>query len=131
MFIRQHDQRRAIARATAAIGRWLGLGLLVIVLGACLEPPQEKIVGKWRIADTEDGNVLEFYKDGTVTFEEAITGVSVNGDYSFLNDEKIKVELGGILAITGAAIYVVSFADDQMTLEAQNGGDISTYNRIE
>ena len=64
-------------------------------------------------------------------FEEAITGVSVDGEYSFLNVEKIKIELGGILAIAGAAIYGVSFADGRMTLEAHNGGDVTSYDEIE
>ena len=66
-----------------------------------------------------------------MTFEEAITGVSINGEYTFLNDEKIKIELGGILAIAGASIYTISFPDDRMTLESQNGGDVSTYDKIE
>ena len=113
------------------IGRLLGLLLAGLWLAACSEPPQDEIVGKWRISDTADGNVLEFYKDGTVTFEEAITGVSINGEYTFLNDEKIKIERGGILAITGASIYTISFPDNRMTLESQNGGDVSTYDKIE
>lgn len=111
--------------------QWLGVVFLGLWLVACSESPQEQIVGKWRVADTTDGNVLEFYKDGTVTMEEAITGVSVNGEYSFLNDEKLKIELGGILAITGAAIYTVSFANDRMTLESQNGGDVTAYQKVE
>lgn len=117
--------------AVRRVAQWLGMVFLGLWLVACSESPQEQIVGKWRVADTTDGNVLEFYKDGTVTMEEAITGVSVNGEYSFLNDEKLKIELGGILAITGAAIYQVSFTDDRMTLETQNGGDVTAYQKVE
>ena len=113
------------------LARWFGLAFAALWLVACSESPEEQIVGKWRVANSTDGNVLEFYQDGTVTFFESITGLSVNGEYAFLNDEKIKVELSGILAITGATIYTVVFSDDRMTLKPQNGGNVSTYDRLE
>ena len=99
-------------------------------LAACSDKPEEKIVGRWHAVDTAEGNVLEFFQGGTVSFQEAITGIAINGDYEFLNEDRLKIELGGILAIAGASIYKVSFADDQLMLAAQNGDDVLTYERV-
>lgn len=100
-------------------------------LAACSEKPEEKIIGRWHAADTAEGNVLEFFQGGTVSFLEGITGIAINGDYEFLNDDTIKIELGGILAIAGASIYKVSFSDDQLLLKTQNSDDVLTYERVE
>ena len=117
--------------ASVSLANWIGLVFAALWLVACSESPQEKILGKWQVADTSDGNILEFYQDGTVSFVESITGVSINGEYAFLTDQKIKIELSGILAITGATIYAIAFSDAQMTLETQNGGSTSTYVRLD
>lgn len=113
------------------VTRLMCVVLVSFWLVACSESPQEKIVGKWQAAGANDGNILEFYPDGTITFEEAITGISVNGEYTFLNDEKVKIEMSGILALAGSTIYTISFADGQMMLEGQNSAGISTYSRLE
>lgn len=131
MLLRHIHAANGASAPVRRISHWLGLVFLGLWLTACSDSPEEKIVGKWQVADTTEGNVLEFYQDGTVTFEEAITGVSINGDYSFLNEEKVKIELGGILAIAGPAIYTISFSDDRMTLESQNGGDVTSYDKVE
>ena len=131
MLLYRNRQTVSPAPAIRRHVQWLGMIFFSLWLVACSESPQEQIIGKWRVAETTDGNVLEFYKDGTVTMQEAITGVSVNGDYSFLNDEKLKIELGGILAIAGAGIYTVSFTDDRMSLKSQNADDFTAYQKVE
>lgn len=113
------------------LARLVSLVFTSLWLIACSDAPQDKIIGKWRASSASEGNVLEFYPDGTITFEEAVTGISINGEYAFLNDQKIKIELSGILALAGASIYTISFSDNRMMLEAQNRGGVVTYDKVE
>ena len=117
-----HNRAARVFLCLLFVGGWLT---------ACSEKPEEKIIGRWHAAETAEGNILEFFNGGTVSFQEAITGITINGDYEFLNDETLKIELGGTLAIAGASIYKVSFADDKLLLAAQNGDDVLTYVRVE
>ncbi len=110
--------------------------LLVLVLvggwlAGCSESPQDQIVGRWQDAENANGSILEFFKGGTVSFQESITGIAINGDYEFLDDETMKIELGGILAIAGASLYKVSFDNGRLLLTAQNSDGVLAYNRID
>jgi len=131
MFSHQFQRPPMPTGSIGRLTRLLGVIFVGLWLVACSESPQERIVGKWQAAGTTDGNVLEFYQDGTVTFNEAITGVGINGEYTFLNDQKVKIELSGILAIAGATIYTISFSDNQMSLVTQNGDEVSTYDKVD
>lgn len=56
---------------------------------------------------------MEFLKDGTVTVQSKDIGL-VTGNYTFLEDGRLKVELDGLYALAGAMIMEWSIQDDQL-----------------
>jgi len=60
------------------------------MLNACIQKKEAAINGKWQeVGGTE---TVEFFKDGTVTFVES--GMTMSGNYKFVDDERIRIELG-------------------------------------
>ena len=80
------------------------MGLLLITLAACGKSPKDAIVGTWYEAGGDES--MQFYKDGTITIEDS--GKSIAGNYTFLDDDTIRVELGGIGALAGPLVIGVA-----------------------
>lgn len=106
--------------------RSLILSLICLVLFAgCSTDQREAIIGKW---DEIDGpEIIEFFDDGTVIVSNGV--INFSGNYQFLDDNRIKIELGGIAALAGTLIGTVSFSDNVMTMTTPNE-DPDKYLRV-
>ena len=69
---------------------------------------------------------FEFFKDGTLSVADK--GMSLAGKYSFVDDTRIKLELGGIGALAGPQIATVSISGGELSLTDQKG-KVSRYKR--
>jgi len=89
---------------------------------------KSSILGKWQEfgAKTGDNETLEFFKDGTVSLVSK--RMTLAGKYSFVDDDRIKLELGGIGALAGPVIMRVSISGGELRL-TDTKGEISTYRR--
>lgn len=83
---------------------------------------EELIIGKWgEIGGTE---IMEFFRGGTVSVVSG--GMSMGGNYQFLNDDRIRFEFGGLGALAGPMVYRVSITKNQLYLTDPKG-DVSRY----
>lgn len=94
----------------------LTLILAVLILVACSS--KTDITGTWRDAN---GNLLQFYKDGTVTSSSAV--VSLNGVYTFPDNKHIKIEIQGLLGLAGPQIYEYKFVNGKLILNDNLGNE--------
>jgi len=81
----------------------------VLLISGC--SASNKIIGRWE--DT-DGIQYEFYRDGTITIDSY--GITVSGDYEFIDKETIKINLAGLWGLAGASVMEVDISGNQMTL---------------
>lgn len=96
-----------------------------VMLNGCIQKPEAVIIGKW---DEIDGTeTIEFFKDGTVTIVDK--GISLSGNYKFIDDDHIRIDLGGIGALAGPMISKVSISKDELSLTTSDG-DIYKYQRV-
>src|SRR5215813_12455888 len=85
------------------------------------------IVGKWQQMGGDSG-IFEFFKDGTV---RAISGtISASGKYSFLETDRMKIELSGVgVGVPPGPLLVrVSMSGDDLSLTDEKG-EVSKYKR--
>lgn len=86
------------------------LGLIVsLLLAGCSS--NGKIIGKW---EAEDGSSFEFFKDGTVTMTSY--GISFTGTYEFVDTDRVKITMDGLLGVAGGVIYDVEYSGGQLLL---------------
>jgi len=87
---------------------------------------ENKLVGKWK----EEGKtkVLEFFKGNTVTTVNR--GKSSVGEYQFLDEDRIKMSLGGISSLAGSQLFTIIISGNTLYLTDLNGNG-SKYLRIE
>lgn len=101
------------------------VGSMIFALSACSSNPGDAIVGKWKeIGKTE---IIEFFDEGTVNVTDK--GISMAGNYSFIEKNRIKLELGGLGALVGPMVRTVSIDGDVLTFTESNG-DEDKYERI-
>lgn len=98
--------------------------LLMVVLAGCGKNPKESIVGKWKESDGTE--TIEFFKDGTVVLIK--DGMSIAGNYTFLDDNRIKMELGGLGALIGPVVSEISFPGSELVM-TMSDGKIETYRK--
>lgn len=99
--------------------------LSAVMLNGCIQNPEAAIIGKW---DEIDGTeTIEFFKDGTITVDDK--GMSFGGDYKFIDNDRIRIELGGLGALAGPMIVKVSISKDELSLTTSDG-DIDKYQRV-
>src|SRR5437899_2199112 len=105
--------------------KYIVLLMLAVVAVFVSCSTKSSIVGKWQeIGGTE---TLEFFKDGTLSVVNK--GTAITGKYSFLDDTRIKLEIGGIVgALAGSQIVTVSIADGELSLTDQKG-KVSRYRK--
>ena len=78
---------------------------------------QSAIVGRWQ--QTNGGDVMEFFKDGTMSVQSG--GMNLGGKYTFVENQRVKIELGGLGALTGPSVANTEISGDLMTLRFDDG----------
>lgn len=102
--------------------------LLVLILAAC-SGPERDVLGKWK---SEDGlSTIEFFHEGTVTMMDEIMPVS--GSYTFLEKDRIKLDMGGIGALFGPLVseIVISKNKNKMIIVYPSPLGAVRYNRVQ
>ena len=97
--------------------------VVALLIGACSGSPEDKIVGTWY--EIGDNETMEFFADGTITIAEGRE--SMAGNYSFLDESKLRIELGGLGALAGPLVVSYEFEGD--ILKLTYNGDVSKYSR--
>jgi hypothetical protein len=93
------------------------LFLIAIIVSSCSKRPEDQIVGNW---DEAGGSgYWDFHQDGTV--ELRAEGKGLSGHYAFINDSKIKLQLGGTGSALGPQVYDFTLAGDTMTWQGIDG----------
>ena len=89
---------------------------------------QRGIVGKWQ--QTNGTETMEFLKDGTFVVENGGRPMG-GGKYFVVDDNRIKIEPGGLQSLAGPMLtkYVISGKD--LTLTAPDGGGDTKYHLAE
>ena len=87
---------------------------------------QKNIVGKWQ--DVKRAETMEFFPDGTVAAKAG--GMSMAGKYTFLDNERIKIELGGMAALAGPMIVKFVISGNELTLTDQDN-KMTKYRRVD
>lgn len=99
--------------------------LSVIFLSGCIQKPEDAVIGKWKeVSGTE---TIEFFKDGTITIVDK--GMSMSGNYKFIDNEHIRMDLGGLGALMGPIISKVSFTNDELVMITEKGKEYK-YQRV-
>ncbi len=81
---------------------------------------QSQIVGRWREA-SGTGLELEFFNGGTVT--ATILGITTTGNYTFLDNDSIRVDFTGIVQnFFGSQTFDVAINNDRLTLTYNGTG---------
>lgn len=104
----------------------LTVTLILPFLSSCFSSTESAVVGHWQEVGAGT-DTMELFKDGTITVNSL--GMNMAGQYSFVEKDRIKVELGGLGALAGPIVMTVSFSSDQMTWTTQDGSTTS-YTRI-
>ena len=97
---------------------------ILTLLASCSPKPEDAIVGKW--SEIDGDRTMELFKDGTITVAD--TPMNMAGKYSFVDKDRIKVELGGLGALAGPNVVTVAIAGDELTWTMPDG-DVSKYTR--
>ena len=112
-------KRSRFIRSFAAI-------LVAVALFACTKSPEQKIIGKWRLGEDQ---TIEFFPDKTLVLGTEIKNFS--GVYSFVSDDRIKVEFGGlIIGLAGPQIARVSFQDDALVLDGDSNSNLFSGHHV-
>ncbi|MDI6891238.1 MAG: hypothetical protein QMC83_09950 [Thermodesulfovibrionales bacterium] len=107
----------------------LTLSFLVIPLSWGEIDTEKAIIGKWEQYDPKGNETLEFFKDGTVsTFHESF-GFSVAGDYRFIDNKHVRINLGGLWALVGPIVCKVSVSGNNLILTMPDG-EVEKYWRV-
>jgi hypothetical protein len=88
----------------------VALALLTVTLGC--GGSKSAIVGRWDMADSHE--IWEFYSDGTLTSSGGL--IPMGGNYEFISSDRIRIEFGGLGALTGPQVFRVEISGDRLTL---------------
>lgn len=94
---------------------------IVVLMASCAKSQKDLIVGAWH----EEGGkeVVEFFKDGTMSVNGAIVG-----DYSFLDERRIKLNLTGWGVLAGPQMFTADVNKTVLAL-TDSRGKTSAYSR--
>ena len=96
------------------------LAVFVVVAVAACDKAESKIVGKWRL---DEHQTLEFFPDKTLVLATPVNNFS--GVYSFVSDDRIKMEFSGvIIGLAGPQIARVSFQDGDLVLDGDSSSSL-------
>lgn len=87
----------------------LALALVLLVCAAC--SGKAALIGKWQASD---GETIEFFADGTVTMSGGL--LAITGDYTVLDRETLRMDLGGIWGLAGPQTYRYRISGRELTL---------------
>lgn len=101
---------------------WIAVSIIALVslvfLGtACKSAP--KIVGTW---EGENGSSLEFFKDGTFVAKGGLLPIS--GDYSVLDNQQLRMDMGGLWGIAGPQVLGYRVSGKTLTLTDSLGNSV-------
>jgi hypothetical protein len=113
-----------LARAYKYIPLFLITIVLALALSAC-SSPKRAIVGQWE--QSGGGETIEFFKDGTVV--STSFGVRSTGDYAWVDDSHIRINMTGLFGLGGSQVFLVNISSD--TLELAMSGVTYTYSRLD
>ena len=82
---------------------------LLLLCVAC--KPGAAILGKWQ---AEDGSILEFFKEGTVTMAGGL--IPVTGRYTIVNNKTLRLDLGGLWGLAGPQMFEYRVSGKYLTL---------------
>ena len=97
---------------------------ILTLLVSCSSKPEDAIIGKW--SEIDGDRTMELFKDGTITVAD--TPMNMAGKYTFVDRDRIKVELGGLGALAGPYVATVAISGDELTWTMPDG-DVSKYRR--
>jgi hypothetical protein len=103
---------------------FFAIACMLSFLVSCSSKPENAIIGKWSVIDGTEK--MEFFKDGTITVADK--GMNMGGKYTFVEKDRIKVELGGLGALAGPFVATVSISGDELTWTMPDG-KLSKYRR--
>jgi len=90
------------------------LGVLILVgLTGCGKKGEKSIIGKWQEVGNEK-STMEFFKDGTIIVNDGI--MTLTGNYNFIDESRVRIELGGIGELFGAIVAEISSSKDEIVL---------------
>jgi hypothetical protein len=104
---------------------FLALTLIFIFVVYWLNRPEIKLIGSWK---GSSGEILTFYKDGTVTSNDGSN--SFTGSYKTLDNDTLKMDLEGIVSLTGSMVGDFTIYKDSLKIDFNNGQIIQTYTRL-
>jgi hypothetical protein len=99
----------------------VALALLVSCSGG------SSIVGMWQEFGGDE--TLDFFKDGTISAASASKEMALGGKYSFVEVDRMKVELGGVGALAGPMIMTVAISGGELSLTNPTG-KVSRYKKM-
>ena len=115
-------------RGPMAIVAVLMLGGLAPAGAQDKEKPKDLIVGKWQPADEKGrGIVLEFTKDGAL--KVGSKDDTIDGNYRFLDDEKVEVELTA-RGQTRKAVLKVKVTKNELTTVEEGKTKEERFKRV-
>lgn len=85
------------------------------------------LVGKWKTANAQNGDTLEFFQDGTV-ISTSVIGLQISGTYKIVDSSHLRIEMGGLFGLAGAQVYEYSIAGDRLNMSIM--GFKSEYQRV-
>lgn len=91
-------------------------------ISGCIGPDKSEnaIIGQWK--EIDGAETIEFYKDGTISI---VGDISVSGDYKFIDDNTIRVDLGFV-----SLVAKISVSNDELIL-TEPDGEVSKYKRVD
>lgn len=92
--------------------KWRLISLIAaVVLTACASPGSA-LIGEWRSSAADV--IFEFFGDGTVTWDQA--NRSFTGQYKFLDDHNLRLDMRGDLGPQTVVLKDVNISDDTLTV---------------
>lgn len=101
---------------------------IILCIFSCTSNPEDAIVGKWQQIDGTE--TVEFFKEGTITIDPDDMP-SMSGNYSFIDKDRIKIELGGrVGSIVDPMVLKVQITRNELTTTFPKGKP-EKYRRVD
>ncbi len=99
-----------VRRSIHLITAFLVMAALFTAVVSC-GGAESQIIGKWQFVDSAE--TIEFFSDGTV-----MTGGSLpmGGSYDFVDQNRIRIQFGGLGALAGPQIFGVQISGNRLAL---------------
>lgn len=99
----------------------------LLVLSQVLGGPERAIVGRWE--HIEGADTIEFFRDGTLVSQGAM-GLTTTGDYEFVDDAHIRLQVSGLWSIAGSQVLEVDVSGTRLVL-VDSYGNTYEYRRVD